>query len=294
VSGRASQRVWAIVLTAGGEEITAACLESLLAQDYPALTVLLVDNASPDGSGERLRRRFGGIEYLNTGGNLGYTGGNNAGIARALAGGADYLLVLNNDTVVEPHCVSLLVRSAEGAQRVGLVAPKILYFDDPTRVWFGGGDFARYKAIGVHREELRPDRPNEPADLQPITFATGCCVLLPAHVAREMNGFAEDFFMYCEDVELSLRLSAAGYRLYYQPAARLLHRQAPRAPDPTPFQLRMRDRNRRRIVRRHYRLMDRAKFAMWFYPTRAVRFCQYLLRGDWARARAIVAGATEA
>src|SRR5262245_31612036 len=141
--------VWAIVLTAGGEEVTAACLESLLCQSYPALTILLVDNASPDGSGDALRRRFAGIRYHNTGANLGYTGGNNRGIEVALEGGAEFLLILNNDTIAESDCVSQLVSSARFGDRVGVVVPKILYFDDPTRVWFGGGDFSRTKALGV-------------------------------------------------------------------------------------------------------------------------------------------------
>ncbi|HEX7937384.1 MAG TPA: glycosyltransferase, partial [Gemmatimonadaceae bacterium] len=105
--------VWAILLTHGGaEEITAACIESLLAQDYPT-TILLVDNASYEGSGARLRDRFPRLRYLNTGANLGYTGGNNRGIQFALEHGAEYLLILNNDTVVDSRCVSILVSSAK-------------------------------------------------------------------------------------------------------------------------------------------------------------------------------------
>ena len=102
----------------GGEDVTVACIDSLLAQDYAALRVLLVDNASPDGSGARVRARFPSIEYLNTGANLGYTGGNNRGIRYALekGGGAGFLLVLNNDTVLDPSCVSTLMQSAPQAR----------------------------------------------------------------------------------------------------------------------------------------------------------------------------------
>src|SRR5437868_6871459 len=128
--------VWAIVLTHGGaEEITAACIDSLLAQDYANLVVLLVDNASFDGCGERLRDRYPAIRYLNTGGNFGYTGGNNRGMRYAIANGADYVLVLNNDTVMQPACVSILVQSAGDAGSFGAIAPKILYWDDPKRIW---------------------------------------------------------------------------------------------------------------------------------------------------------------
>lgn len=284
--------VWAIVLMYGGEEVTIACIESLLAQDYPALRVLLVDNASPDGGGLRVRARFPDIVYLNTGANLGYTGGNNRGIQYALERGAEYLFVLNNDTVVERNCVSVLVGSANNRQGVGMIAPKILFFDEPSKIWYGGGDFSVTKAVGDHRRQLEPDTPDEAARLEPVSFVTGCAFLMPAQAATELSGFAEDFFIYCEDVELSVRAGRAGYRMYYQPAARVYHHEK-LASNPTPWQIRLRDRNRRRLVRRHYTALDRLRFAAWFYPTRVVRCAQYLLRGDFLRARAIVAGAVE-
>jgi GT2 family glycosyltransferase len=288
-------KVWAIVLTHGGaEEITAACLESLLAQDYAALTTLLVDNASYDGSGARLRDRYPGVAYLNTGGNFGYTGGNNRGAAHALAQGAEHLVVLNNDTVLEPDCIRLLVEAAGTSASVGLVAPKILFFDEPSRIWYGGGDVHRVRATARHRHELEEDDRASSAALESITFATGCCFLIPADVMRRLGLFAEDFFIYCEDLELSMRVRQAGLEILYQPAARLYHREPVSRPNPNPFQIRMRDRNRRRIARRRYRPWERMRFALWFYPTRLVHLVRYAVRGDAARAWAILRGAVEA
>ena len=285
-------RVWSIVLMYGEEVETAACIESLLAQDYPELVVLLVDNRSSDGSGERLRKRFPQIEYLDTGANLGYTGGNNRGIERALASGADYVFVLNNDTVLDPACVSALVRAAESRDRVGMVAPKILYFDEPDVIWYAGGDHSTARGLGTHRRQHERDNGGGKEQIEAITFVTGCAFLMPAGVARDVAGFREDLFLYCEDVELSLRVRRAGYELYYQPEARLYHKE-PRISNPSAFQIRLRDRNRRRVVRGHYGPLERLRFAAWFYPTRAVRFAQFALRGDWARARAILDGALE-
>ena len=291
---RTAPGVWAIVLTHGGaEEITAACIDSLLAQDYENLVVLLVDNASYDGSGERLRDRYPSVRYLNTGGNIGYTGGNNRGIRYAIEQGADYLLILNNDTVVERDCVTVLVRSAQDVGRFGAIAPKILYWDAPGTIWFAGGDFSLMRALGLHRREGERDDATETPRLDSMTFATGCCFLMPAAVARDMRGFREDFFIYCEDVELSLRLTQAGYPMYYQPAARLLHREPPGRRLASPFGTRMRDRNRRRLVRQHYTAWQRALFAAWFYPTRLVRLAQHLMKGDIAGARAVLAGMLE-
>jgi hypothetical protein len=287
-------RVTAVVLNWCGEEGTAACLRSLLAGDYPALTILLADNGSPDGSGPRLHAAFPEIAYLQTGANLGYTGGNNAGIRWALEGGAEQVLVLNNDTVVEPAAVTHLVEAAASGARVGAVSPKILHYDAPDRIWFGGGVMSRIRGLGVHERRGEHDIPiaNEP--VRDITFATGCCCLFSGDALRAVGGFAEDFFAYVEDVELSLRLSRAGYRLLYQPAARVLHRvPLHEGAAPTPFRILHRDRNRRRLVRRHFGWRDRLVFAAWFYPSRLVTLARYVGSGDWERAGALLRGMTE-
>lgn len=281
--------VWAIVLMYGGEIVTTECIESLLRQEYPRLTILLVDNASPNGAGARLRARFPQIRFLSTGENLGYTGGNNRGIQVALDSGADHVVIVNNDTVLDPDCISLLTDTARRAERAGAVAPTILHYDDPSRVAFAGGDFSVIRALGKHRRATNlhgVDRER----VEPITFVTGSCFLMPAPVAKKMGGFREDMFMYCEDVELSLRLRRAGYRMYYKPAARVRHRESIGNPLSTPFAAFHRDRNRRRLVREHYSWIQRLMFAAWFYPTRIIRVAQYLLRGDYEGARAIVAG----
>ncbi len=281
-----------VVLHWGREDLTQACLRSLLAADYPALGILLVDNGSPDGSGERLRALFPQVSYLQTGSNLGYTGGNNRGIAWALRNGVQYVMVLNNDTVVDTSCVSRLVEAA-AASGVGGVAPKVLYDATPDRIWFGGGDLSMARGCGVHRRIGEADCPATDGKPEEITFMTGCCCLLSAQALRDVGGFAEDFFAYVEDVELSLRLVRSGYRLLYQPAARVRHRVPWGPASPSPLQIRLRDRNRRRLARRHFAWPDRLRFAAWYYPTRVVRIAQYACRGDWVRARAIWLGMTE-
>lgn len=276
-----------VVLNWCNEDETAACLESLAAARYDALTVLLVDNGSPDGSGQRLHDRFPSVRYLQTGSNLGYAGGNNRGFAAALETATDYVLVLNDDTIVDPDCVSALVAAAEET-RSAVSAPLIVYYDEPGRVWYGGGVLSRTRAVGVHVGENGPvDRSQTRA---PTSFVCGCCFLIRADVLRAVGGFNESFFAYAEDVELSIRLAAAGHHMTYEPAARVLHRIEPAAA-PSPFQIRQRDRNRRRIAAIHYGLLERTRFALWFYPTRLVHFARYVVTGNFASARAILEGA---
>lgn len=279
--------VTAIVLNWCNEEETAACLESLAASTYTPLDVLLVDNASPDGSGERLRARFPEVDYLETTTNIGYAGGNNRGMERALADGAEYLLILNDDTVVDRECIERLVQAMEESS-AAVTAPQIVYFDDPDRVWYGGGTFSRLRGLGKH---TRLDKPRDPTQSRAtVSFVTGCCFLFRGTVFNDVGGFDESYFAYVEDAELSVRLAKHGQTMVYEPTAVVRHRIVPNAP-PTPFQIRQRERNRRRLVRSHFGQFDRVRFALWFYPTRAVHAARYVLQRDWQRARAVLEGA---
>ncbi len=301
-------KVTAVVLNWCNEEVTRACLASLAASDYRPLAVLLVDNGSPDGSGERLREAFPEVDFLQTGANLGYAGGNNRGIVRAMEEGADFVLVVNNDIVLAPDAVSHLVRTALGGAEevrrslcgrlrrrgakngpVGGVSPKILYHHDPARIWFGGGCFSPLRGLGLHlREGERDDRLEEgPGE---ISFMTGACCLLSARALQEVGGFDENFFAYVEDADLSLRLLRAGYRLLYQPRARVLHHAPPPGTPPTPFQIRQRDRNRLLVMAKHYSPWQRFPFLARFLATRIALGVGYVLRGDRERVRALWEG----
>ncbi len=290
-TGRRTPAVTVVVLNWCGEADTAECLRSLVAATHDALTVLLVDNGSPDGSGERLRRAFPELPFLQTGKNLGYTGGNNRGIAWALARGADHVVILNNDTVVEPECIARLVAVAESDPTVGAVAPKILVHGAPDRLWYAGGDLALARGTGRHRGEGERDgRDDEAAGPTPVSFMTGCCFLITRVALDRVGGFDDGYFAYNEDVDLSYRLLAAGLRIVYEPRARLYHKVPVGAVEPTPFQIVQRDRNRRRFAALRLGPLGRARFAAWFYPTRAVHLARYAARGDWARVRAVWGG----
>jgi len=284
-------KIVAVVLNWCGEEVTTHCLRSLLNSDYPHLSTLLVDNGSPDGSGERLRSSFPEVEFLQTGQNLGYTGGNNRGIKRSLERNADYILILNNDTVLDPSAVSKLVETTKNVDGpVGGIAPKILYYDDPERIWYAGGEFSPIKGLGLHWRDGELDRPDEAERIREVSFMTGACCLFSAEALHELEGFDEDFFAYVEDAELSLRMKQAGYTMHYQPAARVIHHCSPPGTPPSTFQIRQRDLNRRRIMKKHASLGQRLLFLARFYVTRSILLLRYVLTRDWQRAQAILQG----
>ncbi|CAN5748107.1 N/A [soil metagenome] len=288
----------AVVLNWNNEGDTAACLDSLLAQEGVSLEILLVDNASADGSGARLHERYPAVHYLETGENLGYAGGNNAGLRWALDRGAEWILVVNNDTVADASCLARLLGVAAQDAHIGALAPLIVRHDAPERVWFAGGHFSRLRALGTHDHEgeIADDVARTAArgdhTWRACTFLTGCCLLLRGEALRDVGLFRADFFAYVEDVELSLRLREAHWQLGWVPAARLAHRVPPVGTAESPMQITLRDRNRRRLVRDRYPLRDRVLFHIWFVPTRVVHLLRYVMRRDMARTKAILAGMT--
>jgi GT2 family glycosyltransferase len=293
---RPEPAVGIIVLNWKGETDTSACLDSVLAQRGVRMELVLIDNASPDGSGARLHEQYPALPYLEMPENLGYAGGNNRGLEWAMDRGCEWLLVVNNDTVADRDCVRRLLDAAQRDERIGALAPLIVRYDDPARVWFAGGRHDRVRAIGVHMHwnalAQRVERERDGSAWLPCTFLTGCCLLLRAEAVRDVGMFRADFFAYVEDLELSLRLQEAGWHLGWVPAARLAHRVPPLSAEPTPMQIWLRDRNRRRLVRDRYSAVWRALFALWFWPTRLILLARFALRRDWARARAIVTGMT--
>lgn len=280
------------------EELAARCIKALLQSKPVAPTVLLVDACSPDGSGDRLHRRFPQIEYLALTENLGYAGGNNAGIAYALERGATKLLVLNDDAEVSPDTLALLEAALDADPQASIAAPTVFYERLGGPICWAGGDLDKVKAIGSPqpRDAGRTPDAQGPSSIRhpsSVSFVSGCCLLFRADALRSAGPFDASYWSYGEDVELSLRHVRAGWRLLWVPAAQAVHHTAYPEPPAAAWKIRLRDRNRRRMVRRHYGAGDRVRFALWFYPTRVLRGLGYLARGDWARLKAIWQGATE-
>jgi GT2 family glycosyltransferase len=220
----AKPTVATIVLNWNGKEVIGDCLRSLLANDYPNLQVTVVDNGSVDGSVDYLKTEFPTVGLVCSPTNLGFTGGNNLGMRQALEEGADYIWLLNNDTVVDRECVSHLVRVAEGDAQYGALSPKIYYFDPPDRLWYAGGAFSLWKGVSEHWGRKAVDEGQYDA-LREVTFVNGCALFVRASVLREVGLLDETLFSCAEDADLSVRIRQAGYRLAYVPAARLWHKE---------------------------------------------------------------------
>jgi GT2 family glycosyltransferase len=285
-------RITAVVLTWNAAEQVIPCISSLIASRAVTLSVVVVDNASTDATVGRLQSSGLPVTILQTGANLGYAGGNNVGIAHALQAGAEYVFVLNDDTEVAPDLLAALVMALEADPRAAASAPTIVHEKPTDLIWWAGGTFRVARGLALHDGygALAEERPA--GTPRAVDSLCGCGILFRRSALEALGDFRADYFMYGEDVEWSLRARRAGWRLLHVPQARMVHKVAYPEGDPTPIKIHLRDRNRRRMVRSHYRWDERVRFGLWFYPTRLIHLFRYLLRGDLARAQAIVSGAT--
>jgi len=221
-----SSCVAAIVLNWNGREDTLACLASLSKVNYQPLDVILVDNGSTDGSVGAVKVSFPAVTVLETGENLGFAKGNNVGLRHALAHGANYMLLLNNDTVVAPDLISVLVGALESTPQAGMAGPTIYYFDRPTTIWSAGGaiDWWRGDSRMMGLDEADKGQYNT---VREVDFVTGCALLTRREVIEKAGMLDSRFFMYYEETEWCVRVVRAGYKILHVPQARVWHKIRP-------------------------------------------------------------------
>ncbi|MFL5804306.1 MAG: glycosyltransferase family 2 protein [Roseiflexaceae bacterium] len=211
--------VWIVILNWNGADETLACLTTLRASTYHA-QVLVVDNGSQDGSIERIAADFPAVAVLPLGTNQGFSRGVNRGIELALARGADYVLLLNNDSRPAADMLAQLVDFAETRPACGLVSPLIYQIDRPERFWVVGGWWKIYGIMHEGWDTLDSGQYNGPTRFD-IVFGTA--LLIRRTVLERIGCFDERFFVYYEDVDFNLRARRAGFSAFVVPAARLWH-----------------------------------------------------------------------
>ena len=215
--------VAAVVLNWNGSSETLACLDSLAASDWPALSTIVVDNGSREAIGPMVASRFADAIVIRNATNLGFAGGMNAGIRWALERDADYVLLLNNDTVVDPAMVRLLVEAAEQRPDAGIVSPLELFRDSPNVVSsFGLRCDLRRGYQGPPLGHGETDH-GQFRGVREVDVSAGTAMLVPAAVVEEVGLLDEDLYLYIEDVDWALRMKKAGKRIYAAMDARLWH-----------------------------------------------------------------------
>lgn len=227
--------VAAVVLNYRRADDTIDCVRSLVRSEGVRPEVIVVDNGSDDGSADRIAGAFPGVRIVRNPSNLGYAGGNNAGIGEALKGGPEYVLVINNDCTVAPDAVQKMVEAAR-ARGADVVSPKVYDFFNPGVIQYAGYRNVHLLAQGLpigegERDEGQYDRETE------MNAAPGCAMLLTRRLLESVGLFDERFFAYSEELDLCRRAAQAGCRILFVPSARVRHKKAatlePRSPEYT-------------------------------------------------------------
>jgi hypothetical protein len=242
--------VIAVILNTNRRDDTLECLESLYRNAYPNQRVIVLDNASSDGSAAAIRERFPQTILIELDRNLGYAGNNNVGIEAALQHGADWVFVLNEDTILAPDCIERLVSVGEEDARIGIVGPMVYHYDEPNVIQSAGGILeADFAALHIGQNEVDIGQYPEPRD---VAWVSGCALLVRRKLIEEIGALDERFFYYWEETDWCTRARERGWRIVHIPQARLWHKGVQRNYQPSPNVTYYATRNRLLFLRKHH------------------------------------------
>lgn len=218
-----SRKTAIIVLNWNGIDDTIECLESLKKITYPSYEVVVVDNASSGDDVDVLRRRYGsGITLIANDKNLGFSGGNNVGMKYAMGGGADFLVLLNNDAVVDPEFLTEIAKCAEERPQAGIIGGKIYYYDFPNRLQSVGGNvnwlLGRFKHYGEREDKGQ----FENVASRDFVYANG--MLIRREVVEKISYLDATFFFGIEEYDYCIRAIRAGFEVLYVPTSKIWHK----------------------------------------------------------------------
>ncbi len=219
------------------EQDTIDFLHSLEKVNKPniRLDTIIVDNGSKEVFELPHNIKKEHIKLIRSDRNTGFSGGYNIGMKEALANGAEYILIVNNDTLMDPDMIVYLLSVLDSDAKIGVTTPKIYFAkghefhknrykkEDLGKVfWFAGGHTDWANVQSIHRGVDEVDH-GQYDKTEEIEFATGCCMMFKREVLEKVGMLDDDFFLYYEDADLNERVRRAGYKIFYVPDAVLTH-----------------------------------------------------------------------
>ncbi|MBZ9609308.1 glycosyltransferase family 2 protein [Clostridium estertheticum] len=274
-----SKSVYIILVNFNGAKDTIECIKSLNNINYENFKIVVVDNKSYDEDRLKLKEADVKFHLIESNENLGFAGGNNLGIKYAIDNNADFVLLLNNDTLVHKDFLNELIKYTE--INVGVIGPKILYYPDVSKIWFAGGMINWFKFIGQHFGEKQEDN-GQFNNLKEVDFVTGCCMLIDSNVFKKVGLLPEGYFMYFEDVDFCVKVKDAGYKLIYNPNSEIYHKVSiSSGGEESPFILKYSNRNRLKFMKKYKHKVSFTMYMLsitYFYFTRIIKIIKYMVR----------------
>jgi GT2 family glycosyltransferase len=229
-------------------EVTCELLESLKHITYPSIEIIVVDNASPTKNPDLILEKYPYITLIKSDQNLGFAGGNNLGIRIAKG---KHILLINNDTEVEPGFLEPLINKLEDHPEIGVVSPKIRYFFHPDTIQYAG--FTPINPITIRNSGIgfnETDRGQYDTDAQ-TNYAFGAAMVIPMKVMQEVGLMADIFFLYYEEMDWMQRIKDAGYKIFYVHNSLVFHKDSITTGTMSPLKIFYLNRNRVLYMRRN-------------------------------------------
>lgn len=215
--------VYIILVNWDGLDDTLECLASLNKIDYKNYRIMVVDNGSKNNQANIIKERFPKIELIKNKENKGFVIANNQGIEQALKNNTDYILLLNNDTVVKRNFLDVLIEYAEQNRDVGILSPKIVYYNSNI-IWSMGGKISYLTGFSImigkggnsenYNEVIEPD------------FVSGCAMLIRNEVIEKIGLLDPVYFAYYEDADYCFRVGKLGYKIKVIPESIIWHKKS--------------------------------------------------------------------
>ncbi|WP_326511629.1 glycosyltransferase family 2 protein [Clostridium intestinale] len=286
--------MYIILVNYKNPKYTIDCINSLNKTTYQNKKILVVDNSSHDDSVTQIKNAIKNIDIICADKNEGWSGGNNIGIKKALDDSAEYVLLLNNDTEVEPDFLEQMVSTFDKYENAGIVGSKIIYYDDPDRIWYAGGRVNWLKFTSEHFGIKEIDRGQFDSDRQ-VTFITGCNMLIKNDVFKNVGLIPDEYFMYFEDCDYCTKVIDSGYKLIYNPKAKIYHKvSASSGGEDSPFTLMWMTRNIQVFMNKYKNKSPNLIFSkVYRYLAFFKKIFMYKLQKDDERVKAILWGLSE-
>jgi GT2 family glycosyltransferase len=217
---------------------------------YSNHKAVVLDNHSVDGSVDAIRAAYPSLQVIELNENCGYAGNNNVGIRAALDQGADWVFVLNEDTILAPDCIRHLIAVGESDARIGIVGPMVYHHDEPGVIQSAGGLLGSYWE-GIH---IAKDEPDIGQFDQPHTvdWISGCAIMVRRAAIEQIGMIDARFFYYWEETEWCLRAGEAGWRILHIPRAKIWHKGVQRQYSPKPSVTYYSTRNHLLMLAKHH------------------------------------------
>ena len=288
-----NKKVFIILLNYNSYEDTIECVESIAESEKELnYKIIIVDNNSTDDSKEKLANDLNYI-YLQANENGGFAKGNNIGIKYAMENGADYILLLNNDTIIEKNSISKMIKEIEKRQNVGAIGCRIMYYDNKKLINYNGGKINWLKASTIH-EDYKKEYKTNGQDFKYTEFITGCCMLIKKEVIEKVGLLPEEYFMYYEDLDYCIKVKEAGYKLGVLTTSVIYHKvSSSSGGENSPFSIKWGNRNRRIFIEKYKKYTKRVFTIITYYITREILFIKYKLKKQNEKAQAIKDGIKE-